>query len=147
MSCQIFKKSFWTGFLVKKYEDFLQSDLDQNLKYGKITIFSVSHKDYFLSKHAHFNFIWRNEGRVETPLYSQAPRPMPKAKLQVFFSSKSYIILLYHIGSLHFLEGPFWGGSRVTLTIFQFWFRVMLCMGFWQIRLDRLRHRVQDDLA
>ena len=38
----------------------------------------------------------------------------------------------YNIGFFPFLEGPFWGGSRVTLTIFQFWFRVMLCMGLGQ---------------
>ena len=31
-------------------------------------------------------------------------------------------------------------------TNFQFWFRVMLCMGLVQFRLDQLRARLQDDL-
>ncbi len=38
-------------------------------------------------------------------------------------------------------------GSRVPLTNFQFWFRVKLCMGCAQTRLDRPRHGDNAHLA
>ena len=61
-----------------------------------------------------------------------------------------YLTVVFFIGKEGMRSGPsrFRRGEGPPLpSPTPFWIGVMLCMGFVQIRLDRLRHRVQDDLA